>query len=60
MKAEPRGKKISLEVPDALLKLAKQRALDDDTNLRTIVITALERYVGKPQIGKGKGGRHAR
>jgi hypothetical protein len=60
-KAAPRGRKITLEVPDELLKAAKLRMIEDDTNLRTVIITALERHLGASHQPKtAKGGKHAR
>ncbi len=55
-KARPRGKKITLEIPDDLLRAAKLRAIEDDTNLRTVIIAALSKHLGTNK----KGGRHAR
>lgn len=57
MKAKPRGKKVTLEIPHELLKAAKLRMIEDDTNLRTVIIHALEKHLG---TAKAKGGRHAR
>ena len=53
---EPRAR-LNVEIPKELHKRAKQRALDRDTDLRTIVIEALEQYLnGKPKKGGKRDG----
>ena len=53
-------KKTSLELPDELWKAAKRRAIDDDVDLRTIIISALEKYLGVKATKPDKEGKHAR
>ena len=60
MKAAPRGKKITLEIPDDLLKAAKLRMIEEDTNLRTVIITALEKHLGGKATKPRKERQHAR
>jgi hypothetical protein len=45
--------KTTIELPRALYRAAKIRAMDDGTNLRALVIAALGAYLKTP----GKGGR---
>jgi predicted DNA binding CopG/RHH family protein len=59
-KAMPRGKKIALEIPEELWQAAKQRALDDGTNFRTVVIEALTRHLGTSTKTAKEGRKHAR
>ncbi len=60
-KAAPRGKKMTLEIPDELVKAAKLRMIADDTNLRTVIITALEKHLGVSRQQKtSAGGKYAR
>jgi hypothetical protein len=40
-------RKTSLELPDALWRAAKIRALDDHTDFKSVVIAALEAYLKK-------------
>jgi hypothetical protein len=40
--------KLTVEVPKDLWRRAKQRALDTDRDLRTVVIEALEAALAKP------------
>jgi hypothetical protein len=44
-------RKTSIELPDALWRAAKIRAMDDHTDFKSVVIAALEAYLSK------KGGR---
>jgi hypothetical protein len=46
--------RLNVEVPKDLLRRLKQRALDSDVDLRTVVITALVAALAKPMR---KGGR---
>jgi hypothetical protein len=46
MKAPPRGVKMTVEVPPELFDAAKIRAIKEKTNLRTVVIAALSKYLG--------------
>lgn len=40
-------KKTTVEIPADLWRSAKVRALDDETDFRTVVIRALEAYLGE-------------
>ena len=56
--AKHRGVKTTIEIPENLLKAAKQKALDDDTKLRNVIITALEKLLGvKAETPEFKDGR---
>jgi hypothetical protein len=52
MKQNHRGVKTTIELPEPIWRAAKQRALDDGLDLRSIVIVALERYLGKRRARK--------
>ncbi len=41
--------RLTVEIPKELWRRAKQRALDTDRNLRTVVIDALEAALGRPK-----------
>lgn len=45
-KGEPVMVRTTLELPEALWKAAKHRATEDRTDLRTVMMTALTRYLG--------------
>jgi hypothetical protein len=59
MAGDEETKKTSLELPVSLWKSAKKRAVDDEVDLRTVMIRALEMYL-KADTPKAKGGRDAR
>lgn len=46
--------RLNVEIPKDLLKQAKQRALDTDKDLRTVVIDALQAALGKQPKRGGK------
>ena len=48
--------KTTVELPAELWRAAKIRAMDDQTDLRTVLIRALERYLGPRETGP-RGGR---
>ena len=47
MKMAPDKAKLTVEIPRSLWKAAKQRALDTDKDLKTVVIEALEAALSK-------------
>ena len=54
-KTEGRGIKTTLELPEPLWRRAKIRAMDERTNLRSVVIRALEAYLGtEPTAMRGR------
>ncbi len=47
-----RGVKTSLEIPEELWRAAKVRAIDEGSDLRAVIIAALELYLKtKPKKG---------
>jgi hypothetical protein len=42
--------RLNVDVPRELHKRAKRRALDDDTDLRSVVIAAIEAYLAKKKV----------
>lgn len=40
--------KTTIALPEPLWRAAKIRAMDDRTDLRTVLIRALERHLGEP------------
>jgi hypothetical protein len=46
MKRTHRGVKTTLEIPELLWRATKQRALDEDLDMRAVVIRALEAFLG--------------
>jgi hypothetical protein len=55
---EPAGEttKLTVEVPITVWRAAKQRALDETTDLKSVVIAALESYLkGRPSRGPRAG-----
>jgi hypothetical protein len=46
--------RLNVDVPKELWRRAKQRALDLDTDLRTVVIEALEATLSRPSKKGGK------
>ena len=44
--------KTSVELPEALWRAAKMRAVDDRTDLRSVIVEALEKHLGLPRKGK--------
>lgn len=52
MKDSTRGTKTAVEIPPELLRRVKQRALDDNTTIRALVIEGLELVLArKPKKG---------
>ena len=51
--------KTTVDLPEPLWRAVKIRALDERTDLRAIVIAALETYLCT-QVPRGKDGDHAR
>lgn len=47
MKQTHRGVKTTIELPESIWRATKQRALDDNRDMRSVVITALERFLAK-------------
>jgi hypothetical protein len=45
MKRTHRGVKTTIEIPESLWRATKQRALDDDLDMRAIVIGALQAFL---------------
>jgi hypothetical protein len=56
VKPEPM-KKTSLQLPPALWRAAKVRALDEGTDLRTVIIRALEAYLRTEPRGGSRASR---
>lgn len=44
--------KTSVELPEDVWRAAKMRAAQDRTDLRTVIIAALEQYLGLTRRGK--------
>ena len=55
MRRDEEYKKTSLKIPKLLLREARIRAIDDETDLQSVVWSALEAYLGVKKKG-GKGG----
>ena len=51
--------KTTVDLPEPLWRAVKIRALDERTDLRSVVITALEAYL-HVEVPRGKDGDHAR
>jgi hypothetical protein len=51
--------KTTVDLPEPLWRAVKIRALDERTDLRSIVIAALEAYL-RTEVLRGKDGDHAR
>jgi hypothetical protein len=51
--------KTTVDLPEPLWRAAKLRALDERTDLRSVVIAALEAYL-HTEVPRGKDGDHAR
>jgi hypothetical protein len=53
MKLTHRGVKTTIELPESIWRATKQRALDDDLDMRTVVIGALQEFLrvrsGRPK-----------
>ena len=47
MKKSHRGVKTTIELPEPVWRAAKQRALDEGRDMRSIVIASLERFLAK-------------
>jgi hypothetical protein len=62
MKEEAEGKKVrtTIELPENLWRRARHRMVDDDTDLRGVIIAALTHYLNEPAKTGGKGKQHAR
>jgi len=66
VKRTHRGVKTTIEIPENLWRAAKHRALDKDTDLRGVIVSALEKLLGmKAEIPehrdrRRKEQRHAR
>jgi hypothetical protein len=52
-KTEPRSIKTTISLPEPLWRAAKIRAMDDRTDLRTVLTEALERYLGQEASAQG-------
>ena len=44
--AEASNVKTSVELPEKVWRAAKMRAVEDHTDLRTVIVAALEQYLG--------------
>ncbi len=44
----------SIELPDDLYRLAKHRAVDEDTSFKAVVEKALQEYLARVKKGGGK------
>ncbi len=53
MKQTHRGVKTTIELPESIWRATKQRALDDNLDMRSVVITALERFL-RVRLGDSK------
>jgi hypothetical protein len=51
--------KTTVDLPEPLWRAVKIRALDERTDLRSVVIAALEAYLNA-EVPRGKGGGHER
>jgi hypothetical protein len=51
--------KTTVDLPEPLWRAVKIRALDERTDLRSVVIAALEAYL-HAEVPRGKDGEHAR
>ncbi len=69
VKASHRGVKTTVEIPENIWRAAKHRALDENTDLRNVIVSALEKHLGikaeeKPFRDRrrktAKEGKHAR
>jgi hypothetical protein len=45
VKPSHRGIKTTVEIPENLWRAAKHRALDDNSDLRGVIVTALEKHL---------------
>jgi hypothetical protein len=50
MKQTHRGVKTTIELPEPIWRAAKQRALDDGLDMRSIVIASLDRFLAKRAV----------
>lgn len=50
-------KKVTVEIPEPLWVRAKQRALDERTNLRALILEGLELRLAKEAKKGGRGAR---
>jgi hypothetical protein len=53
---EKQSARTTIELPRELWKRAKYRAVDDDTDFRSVVIAALEQYLGTAPAKKQRRG----
>jgi len=49
--------KTSVDIPDDLWKAAKILAVEDNKDLRDVIIEALQQYLGKKAKARDKGGK---
>lgn len=49
--------KTTVDLPESLWRATKMRAIEERTDLRRIIIAALESYLKAGKAGKGKEGR---
>jgi hypothetical protein len=47
MKQTHRGVKTTIELPESIWRATKQRALDENRDMRSIVIASLEQFLAK-------------
>ncbi len=47
MRQTHRGVKTTIELPESIWRATKQRAFDDNRDMRSVVIAALERFLAK-------------
>jgi hypothetical protein len=55
-----RGVKTTIEIPEKIWTAARQRALDERSDLRSIVIVALQKHLGLKVESPKKGAKNVR
>ena len=55
-----RGVKTTIEIPEKIWIAARQRALDERSDLRSIVIVALQKHLGLKVESPKKGAKNVR
>lgn len=54
MKQTHRGVKTTIELPESIWRATKQRALDDNRDMRSVVIAALETFLATRAARKAR------
>jgi len=60
IETEARKVRTTIELPEDLWRRARHRMVDDDTDLRGVIIAALTNYLDESATAGRKGKHHAR